>query len=107
MTVALLWGWPVEAALVGMTWAGLLVDLVLPEDAAAGIDFALLTIRSRKTRGRAARHQAARIDPPDVIQLLSAVFGRYPNESKLWPFSAATLRKRFSALLNYSKTGWT
>ena len=110
MTVALLWGWPLEAAIIGMTWCGILrigetlmssrADLVLPEDAAPGTDFALLRIKFPKTRGRAARHQAARIDPPDLIQLLSAVFGRLSEETKLWPFAASTLRKRFNSLLS-------
>ena len=53
-----------------------------------------------KTRGRAARHQAARVDPPDIIQLLSAVFGNMQEHEKLWPWSAATLRKRFNCLLH-------
>jgi len=110
MTVALLWGWPLEAAIIGMTWCGILrigetlmssrAELVLPEDAAPGTDFALLRIKFPKTRGRAARHQAARIDPPDLIQLLSAVFGHLPEETKLWPFAASTLRKRFNSLLS-------
>eukprot|EP00435_Cladocopium_sp_Y103_P016644 s3901_g4.t1 len=110
LTTALLWGWPVEAAIIGLTWSGVLrigetlmatrADLILPEDAAPGTDFALLRIRMPKTRGRAAKHQAARIDPPDLIQLLAAVFGKYHEDAKLWPLSAATLRKRFNALLH-------
>ena len=109
LTLALFWGWPTEAAIIGLTWAGLLrigetlqadrSDLTLPEDAAPGTDFALLRIRTPKTRGRAARHQAAKIDFPDIIQLLTAVFGNLPKEAKLWPYSAATLRKRFASLL--------
>jgi hypothetical protein len=105
MSIALLWGWPLEAAILGLTWSGLLrigesllatrEDLILPEDAAPGTDFALLRIRSPKTRGRAASHQAARIDPPDISQLLSAVFGNLQEQTKLWPWSAATLRKRY------------
>ena len=52
-----------------------------------------------KTRGHSAKHQAARIDPPDVLRLLTSVYAHAPDHSKLWPFSAATLRKRFSSLL--------
>ena len=109
MSLALLWGWPLEAAILGLTWSGILrigevlladrSDLVLPCDALPGTHFALLRIRTPKTRGRAARHQAARIDPLDVISLLTAVFARRPPDAKLWPYSAATLRKRFSSLL--------
>ena len=110
MGLALMWGWPVEAAVFGLAWSGLLRigevimakrdDLILPDDAAPGVRYALLRINSPKTRGRAARRQAARIDPPDLINLLSAVFGRLNKEKKLRPFSATALRKRFCALLS-------
>ena len=107
--VALMWGWPVEAALISMTSAGVLrvgatlsatrADLVLPLDSARGIDYILLRVPEPKTRGRAARHQSARIDPEDVVSLISAVFKDYAPSRKLWSFSASTLRKRFSQLL--------
>lgn len=106
--LALLWGWPVEASLLLMTWTGILrigealaalrKDLVLPQDAAPGTWFALLQIRQPKTRGSAARHQSARIDPADVVALLTATFGKLPRESRLWPFSGQTLRRRFQML---------
>ena len=110
MSLAMIWGWPLEAPILGLTWSGILRigevllanrgDLVLPCDALPGTFFALLRIRTPKTRGRAARHQAARIDPLDIIKLLTAVFARKAPEDKLWPYSAATLRKRFTALLH-------
>ena len=110
LSVALMWGWPVEAAIIGLTWSGILRigetmiatrgDLILPQDSAPGVNFALLRIRTPKTRGRAARHQAARIDPPDIVALLSATFASWPEDKKLWGWSAATLRKRFNALLS-------
>ena len=109
ITTAILWGWPLEACVIAMTWAGIMrigetlmatrADLVLPGDSAPGTTFALLRIRSPKTRGRAAKHQAARIEFPDVVQLLEATYADFPADKKLWPFSAATLRKRFTALL--------
>eukprot|EP00438_Fugacium_kawagutii_P018640 Skav235460 [mRNA] locus=scaffold1451:27264:29552:+ [translate_table: standard] len=109
VTLALLWGWPTEAAVLALTWTGICrigevllaerADLVLPCDAAPGVTFAMLRIRSPKTRGRAARHQAARVDPPDVVALLTATYARSPASSKLWPWSPATLRKRFRCLL--------
>ena len=73
-------------------------DLILPRDAAPGVRFALLRISAPKSRGRAAKHQAARVDPPDIINLLDAVFGGLQKDEK-WPFSAAILRRRFSDLL--------
>lgn len=95
--------------MLAMTWSGLLRieeslmasrrDLILPGDAAPGTPFALLRIGMPKTRRRAARHQAARIDPPDIVSLLEATYAAYPRDKKLWPFSSATLRRRFSQLL--------
>ena len=75
--LALLWGWAREASLIMLGWAGVLragelfaafrADLVLPRDAAPGTYHALFKIRQPKTRGRAAKHQAVRIDPSDVV----------------------------------------
>ena len=107
--MALLWGWPVEAALIAMTWSGILRigevlgafrrDLYLPEDMAPGCDFILLRVPEPKARGRGARHQSARIDPADIVLLVVAVFRNYGPDQKLWPFSSATLRRKFSQLL--------
>ncbi len=109
LTTCLWWGWPLEAAIFALAWNGILrigevlmslrKDLVLPEDSMPGVNFVLLRIRAPKTRGRAAKHQAARVDPIDMIQLISGVFGDLPPDRPLWPYSAATLRKRFTAVL--------
>lgn len=48
-------------------------DLVLPADAAPGTSFILLRIRTPKTRGRSAQHQAARVDPADFVVLIAKV----------------------------------
>ena len=92
LTVCLTWGWATEAAIFGLTWAGLLrigetlmakrADLILPRDAAPGTKFLLLRIQLPKTRGRSAKHQSARVDPHD------AVFGSLRADAKLWPFPA-------------------
>lgn len=110
LTTCLWWGWPLEAAVFALAWNGILrigevllskrKDLVLPDDSMPGVNFILLRIRAPKTRGRAAKHQAARVDPSDMIQLLVGVFGELPPDRLLWPFSAATLRKRFAAVLS-------
>eukprot|EP00435_Cladocopium_sp_Y103_P038928 s550_g10.t1 len=109
MTIALSWGWIYEACVLGLTWAGVLRigevlqafrrDLVLPQDAAPGNAYVLLRIADPKTRGRAARHQAARVDQEDIVRLLIATYGKADGSEKLWPRSAATLRSRFSILL--------
>ena len=113
MTIALIWGWIFEASILGLTWAGVLRigevlnatrdDLILPCDAAPGMLHVLLCIRDPKTKGRAARHQSARVDQPDLVDLLSAVYGPLHRDTRLWPQSSATLRKRFSALLTALK----
>lgn len=106
--LSLLWGWPHEAAIFMMAWAGLLrigeatsatrSDLILLCDSAPGSDFGLLRIRVPKTRGLAARHQAARLDPQDLLDLLTSVYADYPKDKLLWPYSANPLRKRLNAL---------
>ena len=84
---------------IGEIFAAKREDLILPKDATPGSVAAILLIRAPKTRGRAARHQSTRIDPEDIVCLLSAVFGKLLSGEALWPFSPATLRRRFSCLL--------
>eukprot|EP00435_Cladocopium_sp_Y103_P050220 s698_g15.t1 len=110
VTTALSWGWPYEAAVIMISWVGIMRigevlcatrrDLVLPTDAAPGTSFALVMIHAPKTRGRAAKHQAARIDQSDVIAFLTAMYQHAPADTSIWPYSAATLRKRFGCLLS-------
>ena len=109
LSVALTWGWCLEAGILALTWNGILrigetlmaqrKDLVLIKDSMPGINFILLRIKMPKTRGRSAKHQAARVDPADMIQLITGVFEHLHADSKLWPFSASTLRKRFNNFL--------
>eukprot|EP00435_Cladocopium_sp_Y103_P070841 s475_g36.t1 len=113
LSLALLWGWPQVAAVFGLAWAGVLrigevlqatrADLVLPGDAVAGPDFALLKIREPKTRGRHAKHQAARIDPVDIIQILELAYKNVAGSTPLWTQSSATLRKRLNDLMRALK----
>lgn len=110
VTTSLMWGWPVEAALIALAWNGILrigevigacrKDLILPSDSAPGVEYILLRVPEPKTRGRGARHQSARVDPSDMVLLISSVFGGYAASQRLWPFSAATLRRRFGQLLS-------
>ena len=106
--LSLLWGWHHEACIYLMCWTGLLRigealaatrrELILPRDAAPGVGVALLRILLPKTRGRSAKHQAARIDFPDVIRLLDATYGSCDGDTPLWKLSPQTLRKRFGQL---------
>eukprot|EP00435_Cladocopium_sp_Y103_P036738 s1823_g9.t1 len=113
MAVAILWGWLTEAAVFGLAWCGILrigevlqatrADLVLPRDAVVGTPYALLKIREPKTRGRHAKHQAARVDPTDIVMLLDIAFSNKAGSERLWPLSAATLRRRFGDLMKALK----
>ena len=109
VTLSLLWGWVREAGIIALMWTGVLRvgevisatrgDLILPEDAAPGFSGVLLRIRLPKTRGRAARHQTAKVEPVDIVFLLSCAFGGLSDGEMLWPLSPSTLRKRFFQLL--------
>ena len=109
LTVCLMWGWLTEAGIWALTWAGLLrigeaisavrEDLVLPFEAAPGTRHVLLRVNEPKTRGRGARHQSARVDQSDLVQIIAAAFKDLPSTAKLWPLSASTLRKRFVHVL--------
>ena len=106
--LALLWGWVREASIFLLSWAGLLRvgevfaatrrEVILPRDAAPGTTSMYLKIMQPKTRGRAARHQCARVDFPDIIELFDAWFGDKNKDERLWDKSPQTLRKRFSQL---------
>ena len=106
--LAMLWGWPTEAAIFLLCWTGLMRigevllakrrDVILPRDGAPGLRCILVRISTPKTRGRAARHQSARIDQADVVDYLSAVFAKLAPDQPLWPMSSSTLRKRMNML---------
>ena len=108
VSLSLLWGWAREAAIWAITWAGVLrigevlaarrEDLILPRDAAPGCFYIILKIKLPKTRGRAARHQSARIEPEDLVQLIDAVFAGLTPTEPLWNMSPSALRKRFNIL---------
>eukprot|EP00438_Fugacium_kawagutii_P012665 Skav215620 [mRNA] locus=scaffold666:640257:644840:- [translate_table: standard] len=108
-SVSILWGWPHVAAVLLLAWTGVMrigevlsatrAELVLPCDAAPGTTFLLVVIRQPKTRGRAAKHQAARVDQEDVIKYVEAVYKDAAATTPLWPYSASTLRKRFAQIL--------
>ena len=103
------WGWRREAAVFALAWGALLrigeitealrSDLILPSDVSHSVDFILLRISEPKTRYRAARHQAGKVEQPDLIEVIRIGFHRLQKHEKLWPFSGSTLRLRLSRLL--------
>ena len=63
--------------------------LVLLRDTLGSQEFILLRILEPKTRYRAARHQAAKLEQAHLVQLIDL----------LWPFTPQTLRKRLDSTL--------
>ena len=103
------WGWRREASIFALAWGALLrigevldafrKDLVLPSDVGFTIDYVLLKICEPKTRYRAARHQAGKLEQIDLIEVVRIGFeGLMPND-KLWNMSGSTLRARLTSLL--------
>ena len=109
ISVMLIWGWRREAACLALSWGALLrigevlqavrSDVVLPSDVAASNDFILVRIKEPKTRYRAARHQAGKLEQPDLIQVISLGFQDLKKEEQLWPYSGSTLRHRLERAL--------
>ena len=103
------WGWQREAAVFALTWGALLrtgellasrrADLILPSDVDFTIDYALVKISEPKTRYRAARHQAAKLEHVDLLEVVRIGFESLRADEKLWPQSGSTLRSRLSRLL--------
>ncbi|CAE7518902.1 unnamed protein product [Symbiodinium sp. CCMP2592] len=109
LTVCLVWGWRTEAGIFGLSWGALLrigeaanasrSALILPRDVLWTQRYVLLRIEEPKTRLRAARHQAAKHEPADLVELVDAAFKHLAPSSRLWPFSTQTLRRRLDSAL--------
>ena len=107
--LATMWGWLQLAACLALTWGALLrpgelimacrKDLLLPSDVNGSIAFALLSIAEPKSRHTTSRHQAAKLDAPDLLKFIDMVFRDLHPHQRLWPFTASTLRNRFNQLL--------
>ena len=110
LNVALLWGWPYVAGCIALAWGALLRagevisatrrQLLLPCYVGYTIPHILLTISEPKTRFTAAKHQCAKLDAGDLVQLVELVFSRLQRHQRLWPFSGQTLRTRFRSILD-------
>ena len=109
LSTMLVWGWTREAACMALAWGALLrigevlnatrKDLTLPDDVAGSISYILLRIKEPKTRFRAARHQAGKMEQPDLISVVQLGFGKLKNSEPLWHLSGATLRHRLEKVL--------
>ena len=109
ITTALTWGWTRLAGAFSLMWGGLLrpgelcgalrEDLLLPCDVGYATPFCLLAIKEPKTRFSNARHQSAKLDVSDLMEVVSMAFKDVPSTHRLWPFSAQTLRNRLKQVL--------
>ncbi|CAK0892049.1 unnamed protein product [Prorocentrum cordatum] len=106
--LCLLWGWPRIAVLLAAGFAGIMrpsefllakrAQLALPRDILFERPYALFTIQLPKTATLGAKIQSARVEPPDIVEMLDCIFGAAPPEALLWPMSGQTFRKRFNSL---------
>ena len=109
VTTALMWGWPRVAGVLALTFGALMRigetltsrrgDLLLPEDVGNTVSYCLVSIQEPKTRFKAARHQSARLDQPDLLAVVRLAFSGLAFGCKLWPYSASTLRSRFDVIM--------
>ena len=109
LSVSILWGWPWVAGSIALSWGAICRigevlqscrrDLVLPQDVGYTSCSIFLRVKEPKTRFKAARHQMSKLDPEDLVQLVSLAFGSKRADEKLWPFSGQLLRTRFRQIL--------
>ena len=110
VTTAFLWGWVRFGGCLALGFAGLLRpgeifkstrgDLLLPCDVGRTIAYyGMLAIKEPKSRFTNARHQSAKIDIPDLLQVCEIAFGQLAPLQKLWPQSGQTFRARFKTIL--------
>ena len=121
LTCCLIWGWRAEAGVFALAWGGLLrigeatqatrSCLILPRDVLWTQAFILLRIREPKTRLRAARHQAAKVEPADLVHLIDAAFAHLSpswctDPSKASRLSFGTARRTYSEGPSSTTRSW-
>ena len=109
VTTSWFWGWQSVAGILALSWGGVTRigeatsayrrNLLLPSDFGWTIQYVLLQIVEPKTRFKAARHQVARVDQPQLVAVIELAFKNFANTDPLWPYSGQTLRGRFVHLL--------
>ena len=109
LATCLMWGWSREASCFALCFGALLrsgellaasrKDLIFPQDVGGTLDHILIKILEPKTRFRAARHQASKVEQGDLIRVISlGLYNLHPSEA-LWPLSGSTLRGRLTKAL--------
>ena len=84
LTASLLWGWLEVAGVLALAWGGLArigevfsasrSELVLPSDVDFTVDYVLMSVKEPKTCFTAARHQAVRVDQPQLMRVIELAF---------------------------------
>ena len=79
LATCLSWGWTREAGIFALAWGALLRiseatlalrgNLIFPADTLFMQTFILVRIDQPKTRGRAAKHQSAKLEPSDLVEV--------------------------------------
>ena len=87
----------------GELFAGTRSELLSTRDVENTVAFGLLSIREPKTRKTGAKHQAAKLDVPDLLQVVDFCFGNLSPGVRLWPWSGQTFRSRFRDVLSALK----
>ncbi|CAE6913350.1 unnamed protein product [Symbiodinium microadriaticum] len=110
LTAAMIWGWVREAGCFALAFGGLMRigevtkclrrSLILPADVGFTQTFILVQVEEPKTRNKGPRHQAAKVEAQDLVQVVSVAFEKLSASEKLWPLSPQTLRKRLDLLLS-------
>ena len=101
VTTSWFWGWQSVAGILALSWGGVTrigeatsayrKNLLLPSDFGWTIQYVLLQIVEPKTRFKAARHQVARVDQPQLVAVIELAFKNFANTDPLWPYSGQTL----------------
>lgn len=97
ITLSWTWGWKGEAAVFALAFGALLRigeivearcrDFIMPADVGLTSNHVLLWIREPKARYGAARHQAGKVEQPDLIEVTRLGYHRLQPYERLWPMS--------------------
>ena len=95
LSISLMWGWTRIAGCLALGFGGLcrageIISatrrlLLLPADLHFTTHYALLSIIEPKTRFNSAKHQVAKIDQPDMLDILHIGFSKLDKRQRLWP----------------------
>eukprot|EP00439_Symbiodinium_sp_Y106_P081484 s985_g20.t1 len=104
-------GWTREADCFALAFGGAMrigevfktrrKNLIIPEYVAFSQCFTLVQIEEPKTRTRAPRHQAAKVEASDLVRVIATAFARLPPGDFLWAMSPRRLYANVSTSAAY------